>query len=233
MHRSRTCPRGLMDKASDFESEDCRFESCRGRLLCNVNYGTGRVFFFLLLFRKLTTISYFTNCYKSNVRLFNITMHRSRTCPRGLMDKASDFESEDCRFESCRGRLLCNVNYGTGRVFFFLLLFRKLTTISYFTNCYKSNVRLFNITMHRSRTCPRGLMDKASDFESEDCRFESCRGRLLCNVNYGTGRVFFFFLAPISKINYHFIFYELLQIEREIIQYNNASFSDVSTWPNG
>lgn len=26
--------------------------------------------------------------------------------PRGLMDKASDFESEDCRFESCRGRLI-------------------------------------------------------------------------------------------------------------------------------
>ncbi|GFT55947.1 hypothetical protein NPIL_491201, partial [Nephila pilipes] len=26
------------------------------------------------------------------------------SCPRGLMDKASDFESEDCRFESCRGR---------------------------------------------------------------------------------------------------------------------------------
>ena len=24
--------------------------------------------------------------------------------PRGLMDKASDFGSEDCRFESCRGR---------------------------------------------------------------------------------------------------------------------------------
>ena len=25
--------------------------------------------------------------------------------PRGLMDKASDFGSEDCRFESCRGRM--------------------------------------------------------------------------------------------------------------------------------
>ena len=24
--------------------------------------------------------------------------------PRGLMDKASDFESEDCRFDPCRGR---------------------------------------------------------------------------------------------------------------------------------
>ena len=27
--------------------------------------------------------------------------------PRGLMDKASDFESEDCEFESRRGRLFC------------------------------------------------------------------------------------------------------------------------------
>ena len=26
--------------------------------------------------------------------------------PRGLMDKASDFESEDCGFESHRGRVL-------------------------------------------------------------------------------------------------------------------------------
>ena len=26
--------------------------------------------------------------------------------PRGLMDKASDFESEDCEFESRRGRII-------------------------------------------------------------------------------------------------------------------------------
>ena len=29
---------------------------------------------------------------------------------------------------------------------------------------------------------PRGLMDKASDSGSEDCKFESCRGRILFNV---------------------------------------------------
>ena len=29
---------------------------------------------------------------------------RSYCRPRGLMDKASDFESEDCRFDPCRGR---------------------------------------------------------------------------------------------------------------------------------
>ena len=34
---------------------------------------------------------------------------------------------------------------------------------------------------------PRGLMDKASDFGSEDCRFESCRGRFV---------PFFFFSVP-------------------------------------
>jgi hypothetical protein len=31
----------------------------------------------------------------------NLVIYRG---PRGLMDKASDFGSEDCRFESCRGR---------------------------------------------------------------------------------------------------------------------------------
>ncbi len=35
----------------------------------------------------------------------NPPMHVGRSMwPRGLMDKASDFGSEDCRFESCRGR---------------------------------------------------------------------------------------------------------------------------------
>ncbi|VDM43021.1 unnamed protein product [Toxocara canis] len=33
------------------------------------------------------------------------------------------------------------------------------------------------------RSWPRGLMDKASDFGSEDCRFESCRGRTLTCKN--------------------------------------------------
>ena len=35
--------------------------------------------------------------------LNHICPHISRW-PRGLMDKASDFESEDCEFESRRGR---------------------------------------------------------------------------------------------------------------------------------
>ena len=32
---------------------------------------------------------------------------------------------------------------------------------------------------------PRGLMDKASDFGSEDCRFESCRGRKEESSSFG------------------------------------------------
>ena len=31
---------------------------------------------------------------------------------------------------------------------------------------------------------PRGLMDKASDFESEDCEFESRRGRQVLNNSH-------------------------------------------------
>ena len=41
--------------------------------------------------------------------------------------------------------------------------------------CYKNNFA------HVSRW-PRGLMDKASDFGSEDCEFESRRGRLFCFI---------------------------------------------------
>lgn len=36
----------------------------------------------------------------------------------------------------------------------------------------------------QSRPC--GPMDKASDFGSEDCRFESCQGRILINVRHET-----------------------------------------------
>src|SRR4029434_10787826 len=37
----------------------------------------------------------------------------------------------------------------------------------------------------RQRKRPRGLMDKASDFESEDCGFESLRGRIFANIPIG------------------------------------------------
>src|SRR4029434_3814302 len=37
----------------------------------------------------------------------------------------------------------------------------------------------------RQRKRPRGLMDKASDFESEDLGFESLRGRIFANIPIG------------------------------------------------
>ena len=38
------------------------------------------------------------------------------------------------------------------------------------------------VMMNTGKTWPCGLMDKASDFESEDCEFESRRGRRLFAV---------------------------------------------------
>ena len=35
---------------------------------------------------------------------------------------------------------------------------------------------------HKYSSWPRSLMDKASDFESEDCEFESRRGRYFCST---------------------------------------------------
>lgn len=44
---------------------------------------------------------------KVSVDVFNSKINFYLICsPRGLMDKASDFGSEDCRFESCRGRYI-------------------------------------------------------------------------------------------------------------------------------
>src|SRR4029434_621851 len=40
-------------------------------------------------------------------------------------------------------------------------------------------------TRQRQRKRPRGLMDKASDFESEDSGFESLRGRIFANIPIG------------------------------------------------
>jgi hypothetical protein len=41
--------------------------------------------------------------YKNFVNALSCIIKR----PCGLMDKAPDFESGDCRFESCQGRILC------------------------------------------------------------------------------------------------------------------------------
>ena len=63
-----------------------------------------------------------TFLFRDEVRVFGLWFKlnaRNRICikdsgrnpyenvrPRGLMDKASDFGSEDCRFETCRGRII-------------------------------------------------------------------------------------------------------------------------------
>ena len=44
------------------------------------------------------TVAWFPQFFEISIR-----GHQSNW-PRGLMDKASDFESEDCEFESRRGR---------------------------------------------------------------------------------------------------------------------------------
>ena len=56
--------------------------------------------------------------------------------------------------------------------------------------------------MH-SRSRPCGLMDKASDFGSEDCRFESCHGRL----NFIIHRFMLFYA-------FHIIIIELDEVHR-------------------
>ncbi|KAH3784771.1 hypothetical protein DPMN_162842 [Dreissena polymorpha] len=84
----RSC--GLMDKASDFESEDCRFESCQDRSSpAGIDISICHLF-------DVNNDNYIC---KRNTKA-NEKHSGKQSC--GLMDKASDFESEDCRFESCQ-----------------------------------------------------------------------------------------------------------------------------------
>ena len=53
---------------------------------------------------------------------------------------------------------------------------------------------------------PRGPMDKAPDFESGDCRFESCRGRIcfflvLARAFYDDAAMYFYIIRPIVKMS--------------------------------
>jgi hypothetical protein len=89
-----------------------------------------------------------------------------RSC--GAMDNASDYESEDCRFESCQDR-----NH--------LLLLRRTGTKAWVVACKMTGLYKYQ------RSC--GAMDNASDYESEDCRFESCQNRLKFLVE--TGCIYF------------------------------------------
>ena len=66
--------------------------------------------------------------------------------PSGLMDKASDFESEDCGFESHLGHLFYNRQH-------------RLQMIPYLVKSIPA--------------WPSDLMDKMPDMESKDCGVES------------------------------------------------------------
>ncbi len=73
------------------------------------------------------------------------------------MDNLSDFESEDCRFESCQDR------------FPLMVIHNDTEDSSYLV-----------AQTHKQRSC--GAMDIASDYDSEDCRFESCQDRIPIKV---------------------------------------------------
>ncbi|KAJ0182133.1 hypothetical protein K1T71_002855 [Dendrolimus kikuchii] len=49
--------------------------------------------------------NYLSKSESENVIIIYINNLESYIGPCGLMDKASDFGSEDCRFESCHGRV--------------------------------------------------------------------------------------------------------------------------------
>jgi hypothetical protein len=79
------------------------------------------------------------------------TLAHPDTGPCGLMDKASVFGTEDCRFESCQGHF-----------------------------CLLTSVRLrhlIRVPLHCQALWRNG---SASDSRSEGCGFESCRGHFLC-----------------------------------------------------
>ena len=87
----------------------------------------------------------YTGMFYNNVlsRTFstNLRSRGKEERPSGLMDKALDFESKDCRFESCLGRILfCSIHIlfciSTHFAFIFAMLMNFCTTIK--ISLYKS-----------------------------------------------------------------------------------------------
>ena len=89
--------------------------------------------------------------------------------PRGLMHKASDLGSEDSWFESWQGRRDFN-NY------YFLLPSIFSTQMNDRRSSKGPSIYQRGHYSDKILVRPRGLMDKASDFGSEDSRFASWRG---------------------------------------------------------
>ena len=105
--------------------------------------------------------------------------------------------------------------------------------------CKKTFVILSNIKIYiksadclHSRSC--GLMDKASDFGSEDCRFESCHGLLIISWLYHESLIMKFnsleFSACIIIINHFWKCANTSQSEVEHITWTSSN-SEMQTKP--
>ncbi len=66
----------------------------------------------------------------------------------------------------------------------------------------------------RNRIRPRGLMDKASDFGSEDCEFESRRGQALFNLYVENSTPYF--LSILGKQHWKYLLFRI-QIQRKFL----------------
>ena len=144
-------PRGPMDKASDYESGDSRFESWRGRL------------FFLRSKRENT---------RANI------LRKKNVVVKQLLKKIS----RKAFYATFEHRLWKKEQ----REFFYffsdesVLITAKIREINY-EFCKPSQSRklqFLRLIKEMTYVWPRGPMDKASDYESGDSRFESWRCRL-------------------------------------------------------
>ena len=99
-----------MDKASDFESEDWGFDPHHGRLFL-IHSSLEHIVTAQL--RRMvshgpleSTVRTILTVFRKHLRTYIVYLQRHDNIrPCGPMDKASDFESEDCGFDPHHGRL--------------------------------------------------------------------------------------------------------------------------------
>ena len=118
---SREC--GLMDKAPDFGSGDCRFESCHSRIydhlfllvalfIKNIYIILLQVFFCFHIFSWFLSppkswpslVAIFNTSFKIRIKVSYLAFYENYHWSHGAMDNASAYGAEDCRFESCWDR---------------------------------------------------------------------------------------------------------------------------------
>uniref|UniRef100_A0A915CJW9 Uncharacterized protein n=1 Tax=Parascaris univalens TaxID=6257 RepID=A0A915CJW9_PARUN len=142
-----------MDNASVYGTEDCRFESCRGRVghytstsCCDTVVATNlRSRRDILVFvgndsellaqpetlrdrKSLNKIEEYVAAWRNGQRvgLRNRRLQNMKSMwPRGTMDNASVYGTEDCRFESCRGR----VGHYKSTSSAVIMLWRRISTL--------------------------------------------------------------------------------------------------------